>query len=97
MKDNYILDSVKGENYLNFLTCCKASSPKTGVVYLTTDSVTVEVIFNAKALTPIIEEFETNDKTVETSWGKRLTRLRFKIISEKPENNVELIFREIKK
>jgi hypothetical protein len=97
MKDNYKLDSVKGENYLNFLTCCKASSPKTGVVYLTTDSVTVEVIFNAKALTPIIEEFETNDKTVETSWGKRLTRLRFKIISEKPENNVELIFREIKK
>jgi hypothetical protein len=48
------------------------------------------MLFDSKSLAPIIEEFDTNDKTVEISWGKLLTRLRFKILSEKPENKIEL-------
>lgn len=29
-------------------------------------------------------------------WGKRLIRLRFKILSDKPENKIELVFNETK-
>lgn len=94
IRDKYKLTEVKGENYLNFLTCCKASVIKPGVVKLKTDSVSIDISFDPKALSPVIEEFDTNDKTVEVSWGKRLTRLRFKIISVNPENNIELTFRE---
>jgi hypothetical protein len=66
---------------------------KPGVVQLKTDSVSVDISFDPKALQPIIEAFDTNDKTVEVSWGKRLTRLRFNILSGKPENKIELIFK----
>jgi len=93
IQDKYKLTEVKGENWLNFLTICKASVVKAGMVRLTTDSVSVDISFDPKALQPIIEEFDTNDKTVELSWGKRLTRLRFKVISEKPVNKIELTFR----
>ncbi len=91
--DKYKLREVKGENYLNFLTCCQASILKSGVVRLKTDSATVDISFNPKGLSPIIEEFDVNDKTVEISWGKRLTRIRLKILSEKVEKNIELIFK----
>jgi hypothetical protein len=94
IKDAYKLSEVKGENYLNFLTCSKASILKPGIVRLSTDSVAVDLFFDPKALQPVIEEFDTNDKTVEISWGKRLTRLRFQVLSEKPENKFELIFKE---
>jgi hypothetical protein len=94
IQDKYKLSEVKGENCLNFLTCCKASIIKPGVVQLKTDSVSIEISFDPKALLPVIEEFDTNDKTVEVSWGKQLTRLRFKILSKKPENKLELTFKE---
>jgi len=42
------------------------------------------------------EPFDVNDKTVEVSWGKKLARLRFKIISDKLENTVELKFSGLK-
>lgn len=96
IQDKYKLSEFKGENFLNYLTCCKASVIKPGVVQLKTDSVSIDISFDPKALLPVIEEFDTKDKTVEVSWGKRLTRLRFKVLSEKPENTIELIFKGIK-
>jgi Heparinase II/III-like protein len=96
IQDRYKLTEVKGENYLNFLTCCKASILKPGVVRLQTEGISVDISFDNKALTPIIEEFDTNDKTVEVSWGKKLTRLRFKILSVKQENKIELTFKGTK-
>jgi hypothetical protein len=92
IQDKYKLSEVKSDNYLNFLTCCKASVIKPGVVQLKTDSTSILVSFNSNALKPIIEEFDTNDKTVETSWGKRLTRVRFLILSNKSENNTDITF-----
>jgi hypothetical protein len=59
-----------------FLTCSKASILKPGIVRLSTDSVADDLLLDPKALQPVIEEFDTIDKTVEISWGKRLTRLR---------------------
>lgn len=93
IQDRYKLTEVKGENYLNFLTCCKASILKPGVVRLQTEGVSVDISFDNKVLTPIIEEFDTNDKTVEISWGKKLTRLRFKIVSDQQENKIDLTFK----
>jgi hypothetical protein len=92
IQDKYKLSEVKGDNYLNFLTCCKASVIKPGVVQLKTDSISILVSFNSNALKPVVEEFDTNDKTVETSWGKRLTRVRFLILSNKSENNTDITF-----
>jgi hypothetical protein len=96
IQDKYKLTEVKGETWLNFLTCCKATEVKPGLVQLKTGEVTVDISFNPKTLSPVIEEFDTNDKTVEVSWGNRLTRLRFKILSDKPENKIELVFNETK-
>lgn len=93
IRDNYKLSEVKGVSWLNFLTCCKASILKPGLVQLNDGEVTVEVTYDPRALMVVIDEFDTNDPTVEISWGKKLTRLRFKVLSQKKENGIELILK----
>lgn len=93
--DLYKLSKVVGENYLNFLTSCKASVIKPGTVCLKSDSTTIHILFNPQSLLPVIEEFDTNDKTVEVSWGKRLTHLRFNVLSQNAQNQTNLTFKGV--
>jgi hypothetical protein len=93
IRDSYKLSEIKGESWLNFLTCCKASILKPGIVQLSDGQVTVEVSYDPKAILAVVDEFDTNDPTVEISWGKKLTRLRFKVLSQKKENDFTLTFK----
>lgn len=90
ISDDYQLKEFKGISYLNFLTCCKVIEIKPGLLSLKSGNTIVQLSFDSKLLEPIIEEFDVNDKTVESSWGKRLTHLRLKILSTAPRNTIEI-------
>ena len=96
LKDDYVLSEFKTHSYLNFLTCCEVKQKDSGVVELRNGDQVIEVQYNPASLEAIIEPFDVNDKTVEVSWGKKLARLRFKIISDKLENTIELKFTGLK-
>lgn len=96
LQDNYVLSEFKSASHLNFLTGCEVMQKETGVVELRNGNHAIQVKYNPASLEMIIEPFDVNDKTVETSWGKKLTRLRFKILSQKLENSVELKFTGVK-
>ena len=90
LQDNYLLSEYKSASYLNFLTVCEVSEKEAGVVELRNGKNAIQLEYNTASLEMIIEPFEVNDSTVEISWGKTLTRLRFKILSKKLENSLEL-------
>jgi hypothetical protein len=94
IQDHYKLTKLTGISYLNFLTKCKVIKLKNGILKFTSGTTTVRLYYDDKVLEPIIDEFDVNDKTVEVSWGKRLTHLRFKILSSELENNIELVLKK---
>ncbi|NDC73830.1 hypothetical protein EBZ70_00740 [bacterium] len=96
LRDTYVLTEFKTTSYLNFLTGCEMTQKSPGVVELRNEDSAIEVQYDPAVVEASFEPFDVNDKTVEVSWGKKLARLRFKIISDKLENTVELKFTGLK-
>jgi hypothetical protein len=65
----------------NFITCCKVSEIKPGVIRLAGDGFILEMSYNPKTVNPKIEFFSVNDRTLKRYWPDGVTRISLRFIN----------------
>jgi len=75
ISDRYTLAENKGNTSLHFMTPCKATVTKPGVIRLEGDGFVLEMIYNASILNGKIEIIPVDDRRLRGAWGESLTRI----------------------
>ncbi len=73
--DHYVLNENKGGTSLRFMTSCRASIVKPGVIRLAGDGFSLDMIYNEKVITAEIESIPVEDNRLSRVWGNTVTRL----------------------
>jgi hypothetical protein len=73
--DRYELTENKGGNSLHFMTSCRASIIKPGVIVLEGDGFSLKMSYNASKITARTEEIILTDERLKRAWGESITRL----------------------
>lgn len=94
INDTYELSEISGETSLNFVSSCKVTESGTGKIQLEGDGFTLEMSYNAKALTPKIEVTEITDNGLKRYW-ETITRIVFKIKSPKVKGKNEIVVTQL--
>ncbi|MFT3936593.1 MAG: heparinase II/III family protein [Chitinophagaceae bacterium] len=94
--DKYNLKANNGKNELHFMTNNKVEKIKDGLLRLTGNGISVDLAYNATAVTPAIENFEIKDKGLQRSWDKNVNRIVFTINNAKTNGENILVFTKSK-
>ncbi|MDR1102648.1 MAG: heparinase II/III-family protein [Tannerella sp.] len=74
--DRYELTENNGGNSLHFMTSCRVSIVKPGIIVFEGDGFSLEMSYNASKITARTEEIELTDNALKNAWGNRITRLQ---------------------
>jgi hypothetical protein len=81
INDKYELKSLTGAvTSSNFMTCCKATEVKPGLIRLEGDGFTMNMTFNPRVFTPKIEYHEVKDRSLKRFWPDGVYRIRLELI-----------------
>ena len=98
VRDNYELEKVLDEpTTINFVTYCKVSEQKPGVLLLKGDGFDLEMKYNAKSVTPKIEFNEVTDAGLRRYWPDGITRIVFTVNNLKTKGKNEIMIMEVKR
>jgi len=96
ISDNYELSEVGDEpTSLNFVTACSVKEKEPGVLTLAGDGFTMQMKYNAKALSPKIEVTEITDTGLKRYWDT-ITRIVLEVKNPKRKGNNQIVITEIK-
>ena len=96
ISDNYELSEVGDEpTNLNFVTACSVKEKEPGVLTLAGDGFTMQMKYNAKALSPKIEVTEITDTGLKRYWDT-ITRIVLEVKNPKRKGNNQIVITEIK-
>ncbi|MFW6290465.1 MAG: heparinase II/III domain-containing protein, partial [Mariniphaga sp.] len=91
VRDDYELTEVSDRpTTLNFVTCCKVSESKPGVLLLNGDGFNLEMQYNAKNVTPKIEFNDVTDNGLRRYWPEGITRIVFTVNHPKTKGKNEV-------
>ena len=76
INDSYVLTENKGGTALHFMTSCKATLTKAGVIRLEGDGFALEISYNTSVLNAKIENITIDDRRLQSAWGDALTRIK---------------------
>lgn len=91
--DHYRLNEVKGENKLNFLTCCKVEVVRDGLILLGEGENQVKMMFNPREMELVLEEKGMDDKQMIRNWGEKLTRIGLTYRKAGVQGQSEVVFK----
>lgn len=81
VNDKYELKSLSGATTSSgFMTSCKATEVKPGLIKLEGDGFILNMTFNPKVFTPKIEFIEVNDRSLKRYWPEGVYRIRLEFI-----------------
>lgn len=79
IKDTYELLKNEGTSELHYMTCDKVEKVKDGVLQFTLPDGMVDMIYDAAAVTPVIEAITITDNRLLNSWPKEIYRIILKL------------------
>jgi len=75
ISDKYVLSENKGGTSLHFMTSCKATITKPGIIRLEGEGFVLEMIYDVSKLKAKTEIISVNDRQLQMAWGNSLTRI----------------------
>jgi hypothetical protein len=94
VNDKFELSEVKAGSVTsaNFVTACKVTEVKPGLLKLEGDGFAINMAYNPKVVKPVIEFREINDRSLKRYWPNGATRIRLEFINNgvKGSNTVTL-------
>ncbi len=76
----------------NFITNCKVSEIKQGVLKLGGDGFSITMSYNPKPVKPVIEFKEVTDRSLKRYWPNGVTRIRMEYVNPRLKGTVRFIF-----
>ncbi len=95
ISDNYELSEIKGPTTLNFVTSNRVSETEPGKLLLEGDGFAVQMVYNAKTLSPKIEVTEISDRGLSRYWDT-ITRIVLEVKNPKLKGKNEVVISEVK-
>jgi hypothetical protein len=96
INDNYQLSEVTNKpTTLNFVTSCEATKLEPGIVQLQGDDFTLNMHYNTKVVSPVIEYTKVTDKGLSRYWDG-INRIVFTVIKPKTKGKNEIVITEVK-
>jgi hypothetical protein len=94
VNDKFELSEVKAGSVTsaNFVTSCKVTEVKSGLLKLEGDGFSINMAYNPKVVKPVIEFKEVNDRSLKRYWPNGATRIKLEFINNgvKGSNTVTL-------
>jgi hypothetical protein len=94
VNDKFELSEVKAGSVTsaNFVTSCKVTEVKSGLLKLEGDGFSINMAYNPKVVKPVIEFKEVNDRSLKRYWPNGATRIKLEFINNgvKGTNTVTL-------
>jgi hypothetical protein len=98
ISDNYELkETGEKPTTLNFVTYCKVKEVSPGILNLTGDGFNLEMEYNPKAVSPVIEFNEVTDRALQRYWPNGITRIVFTIQNPGIKGKNQITLSEVKK
>jgi hypothetical protein len=98
ISDNYELkETGEKPTTLNFVTYCKVKEVSPGILNLTGDGFNLEMKYNPKAVSPVIEFNEVTDRALQRYWPNGITRIVFTIQNPGIKGKNQITLSEVKK
>ncbi|MDR1859935.1 MAG: heparinase II/III-family protein [Bacteroidales bacterium] len=76
IRDRFRLAEASGQLSANYITCCKVTALKPGVLQLDGNGFSLEMRYDPKTLTPQIEYIPVSDRSLKNYWPDGVTRIR---------------------
>ncbi len=93
--DNYeLLEVSENPTTINFVTYCKVSENKPGVLLLKGEGFDLEMSYNSRKVTPKIEFNEVTDNGLKRYWPEGITRIVFTMNDMKTKGKNEIIIKQ---
>ena len=80
----------------NLITCCKVTEVKPGLMKLEGNGFTLNMLYNAKIVRPVIEFREVTDRSLKRYWPDGVTRIRMEFIKSGLKGSQDLVFTAVK-
>ena len=96
IQDNYELAEVKdAPTTLNFVTSCKVTQIEPGILQLQGDDFKVNMNYNTKVVSPVIEYTKVTDSGLRRYW-EGINRIIFTVLNPKTKGQNELVVTELR-
>jgi len=76
----------------NLITCCKVEKIKPGLLRLIGNGFSVDMIYNTKLISPVIEFKQVTDRSLKRYWPEGVTRIRLEFINPVIKGNHSITF-----
>lgn len=94
--DRWELSSFQKESALNLMTCCEVEIDHNKDIILTSEAGKFKLLYDKKLLSPQIENIELTDAKLSRAWNsKKLTRIRFTILSQEVSGESRMIIKKV--
>lgn len=94
--DRWELSSFQKESALNLMTCCEVEIEHNKDIILTSEAGKFKLLYDKKLLAPQIENIELTDAKLSRAWNsKKLTRIRFSILSQEVSGESRMILKKV--
>lgn len=94
--DKWKLSACNEPSVLNLMTCCEVEIDRNKNITLTGEAGRFKVEYDKKLLSPATDTVELTDPKLIHSWNrKKLTRIRFTIVSQQISGESKLVIRKV--
>ena len=94
--DRWELSHFQEPSALNLMTCCKVELDDNKDIILTNESGRFKLEYDKKYLSPEFDTLELTDPKLSRAWdGKKLTRIRFIVLSQATSGKNELVIKKL--
>jgi hypothetical protein len=94
--DKWKLSACNEPSVLNLMTCCEVEIDRNKNITLTGEAGRFKVEYDKKLLSPATDTVELTDPKLIHSWKrKKLTRIRFTIVSQQISGESKLVIRKV--
>lgn len=94
--DRWELSSFQQESVLNLMTCCEVEIDNDKDIILTNEAGKFKLVYDKKLLSPETDNIQLTDPKLSRAWdSKKLTRIRFTLLSQKVSGESRMIIKKI--
>ena len=93
INDKYTLTENKGGTSLHFMTSCKATMTKAGIIRLEGDGFVLEMNYDASKMNGKTEIIPLDDRRLQNAWENSLTKIKLECNDQKLSGNSNVTIR----
>ncbi len=97
IRDRYeLLEQTGKPTSSNFITYCKVTKVKPGIIRLEGDGFSLNMTYNLKSVTPEVEFIEIKDRTLKRYWTDGVTRIKLVLTNPGLKGEQTVVFTPVK-